>query len=106
MDVELWKKIKKEKKLTMNDIAEKAGIPKRTIEEIFAGRARYPRIDTVQAIEKALGISSPQDVEITEERLQALGFDLNEIETLTDSDLEIIRNTIRTLVDNLKKRKK
>lgn len=107
MDIELYKKIKKEKKLTMNDIAERAGISKRTIEDIFAGRARYPRIDTVQAIEKALGISSePQSNEITEERLQALGFDLTAISNLSEEDLQLIRSTLKTLVTELKERKK
>ena len=35
MNIELYKRIKKEKKLTMNDIAEKAGISKRTLEDVF-----------------------------------------------------------------------
>lgn len=41
----------------MNEIAELSGVSKRTLEEIFSGRARYPRIETVQAIEKALNIN-------------------------------------------------
>lgn len=107
MNIELYKKLKKEKGLTMNEIAEKAGISKRTVEEIFSGRAKYPRIDTVQAIEKALGVSpEPQSTEITEERLQALGFDLEAIKNLSDDDMRLIQSTLKTLVSELNERKK
>jgi transcriptional regulator with XRE-family HTH domain len=58
MDIELWKKTKKEKRLTNQDISELSGVPKRTIENIFSGSTSFPRADTVQAIEKALGINN------------------------------------------------
>lgn len=107
MNIELYKRIKKEKKLTMNDIAEKAGISKRTLEDVFSGRAPHPRIDTVQAIEKALGVSpEPYNNEITEEHLQALGFDMEAIGSLSEEDLQLIRSTLKTLVTELKDRKK
>ena len=38
-------------------IAERSNIPKGTIQNIFAGYIDNPRIDTVQAIERALGLS-------------------------------------------------
>ena len=56
MDLELWKKIKKEKKLTLLDISVVSGIPKRTVDDIFSGKTTNPRTDTAQAIEKSLGI--------------------------------------------------
>ena len=56
MDIEYLKKIKKQKKMTLDEISEKSGIPKRTIEDIFRGATKHPRIDTMQAIEKALGV--------------------------------------------------
>ncbi len=56
MDLEYWKKTKKAKKMTIADIAEKSGIPKGTVQNIFAGYVPTPRIDTVQAIEHALGL--------------------------------------------------
>ena len=56
MNLELWKKIKKEKKLTLNDISTLSNIPKRTVDDIFAGITKNPRTDTVEAIEKALGV--------------------------------------------------
>lgn len=61
MNLELWKKIKKEKKLTNKKIAEITKIPIRTIEDIFRGATLTPRIDTVEAIEKALGIENNSD---------------------------------------------
>ena len=57
MNLELWKKIKEENDLSYDSIAEKSGIPKTTVTNIFCGYVKTPRIDTVQAIEKALGIS-------------------------------------------------
>lgn len=58
MNLELWKKIKKEKKLTISDIANKANLPKGSVQNIFCGYVPNPRSDTVEAIEKALGINN------------------------------------------------
>ena len=58
MDIEYLKKIKKQKKMTLDEISVKSGIPKRTIEDIFRGATKHPRIDTLQAIERALGIEN------------------------------------------------
>ena len=56
MDIVLWKQRKKELKLTNQKISDISGIPKRTVEDIFAGVTKYPRSDTVDAIEKVLGL--------------------------------------------------
>lgn len=56
MDLTRWINAKKQKKLTIADIAEKAGLPKGTVQNIFAGYVPSPRLDTVQAIERALGL--------------------------------------------------
>lgn len=60
MDLELWKKKRKELKLRYEDLAQKAGISKRSVEDIFRGYTTKPRIDTVEAIERALGLNRPQ----------------------------------------------
>ncbi len=57
MDLELWKAVKKQKKMTIEEIAQKANLPKGSVQNIFAGYVPAPRIDTVQAIERALGIN-------------------------------------------------
>ncbi len=60
MDIEHIKKIMKEKKITQNYLSEITQIPLQTIKCIMSGRTKYPRIDTVEAIEKALGIDFSQ----------------------------------------------
>lgn len=57
MNIDLWKKQKKVLKLKYEDIAEISEIPITTIKNIFCGYVRTPRIDTVEAIERALGIT-------------------------------------------------
>ena len=54
MDLELWKKRKKELKLTYQRISNLSGIPNRTIEDIFAGKTPNPRERTVRAIDMVL----------------------------------------------------
>lgn len=56
MNIELWKSRKKELNLNYETLSKISGVSKRTIEDIFRGFTRTPRIDTVEAIEKALGI--------------------------------------------------
>lgn len=56
-NLELWKQRKKELKLTLDDIAKATGIGISTIKDIFRGATYAPRIDTVEAIEKALGLN-------------------------------------------------
>lgn len=56
MDLELWKKTKKQKKLTIEEIAKRANLPKGSVQNIFCGYVPNPRIDTVQKIERALGL--------------------------------------------------
>ena len=55
--LEIWKEQKRKLKLKYDDIAERSNIPKGTIQNIFAGYIPNPRIDTVQAIERALGLT-------------------------------------------------
>lgn len=57
MDLERWKQLKKEQKMTFSELSKKSQIPKRTLEDIFAGRTTDPRTTTVEAIERALGIN-------------------------------------------------
>lgn len=58
MNVEQLKIEKKKRKMTLQEISELSGIPKRTVDDIFSGHTKNPRIDTLNAIEKALGINS------------------------------------------------
>lgn len=67
MDLELWKQVKKNKKLTIADIATSANLPKGTVQNIFCGYIPNPRTDTVEAIEKALGLDNETLTDISAE---------------------------------------
>lgn len=57
IDIDLWNRRRKELKLSLYDIAEATQIGISTIKDIFRGKRPTPRIDTVEAIEKVLGIT-------------------------------------------------
>ena len=64
MNLELWKKRYKELGFkNYGELAEKANVSKRSIEDIFRGYTRNPRTDTVEAIERALGIYTSRKIE-------------------------------------------
>lgn len=70
MTVQEIKTYLKEKKITYEELAEKTGLSISTIKKIFSGISKFPRVDTMEAIERALGLSS----ELTpEERAAGLG---------------------------------
>ncbi len=71
MELSTWKKAKKDQKLNYEDIARLSGIPITTVKNIFCGYTATPRIDTVEAIERALGLR-PRELEWTDED-KALG---------------------------------
>lgn len=52
----LWREKKKELGMTNKQIAELAKLPLRTVEQVMCGTVASPRLDTVQAIEHALGL--------------------------------------------------
>lgn len=62
-----YKKHLKQIGMTYEQLSEKSGIPLNTLKNIFRGKTAHPRIDTVQSIERALGLTteetqkSPQD---------------------------------------------
>ena len=59
MDIELWKKRKKELHWTHEDLARESGISRSTIARIFSENPDVPKpnVTTVEAIERALGIN-------------------------------------------------
>lgn len=59
MNVEELNSERKRQKLSVSELAEKANLPKGTVEKVLFGIVKNPRIDTMQAIEKALGLDSP-----------------------------------------------
>lgn len=63
MEVSEVKEIMRRRGITQIELAEKSKIPLQTIRKIFCGLTPHPRIDTMQAIERALGLAdgSPLD---------------------------------------------
>lgn len=55
--IEYLKSYAKSSNITYDLIYEKSGIPVSTLKKIFSGKTVNPRLDTVQAIERALGIN-------------------------------------------------
>ena len=58
-NLEEWKRRKKELHLRYEDIASQSGIPLSTVKDAFSGRTASPRIDTVNAIARVLGLQKP-----------------------------------------------
>lgn len=51
------KKILKERKITYAELSKMSGVAHGTLNDIFRGKTPTPRLDTMQAIKKALGLS-------------------------------------------------
>lgn len=64
IDIERLKRAKKEQHMTFEQLSEKSGVPQSTLYDIFRGIRIYPRIDTVEAIERALGINEKSHSEV------------------------------------------
>lgn len=62
MTVKEIKEFMRINKITQVELSEKSGLPLQTIRNIFSNPTRNPRIDTMQAIENALGFISPTAV--------------------------------------------
>lgn len=58
MTIQEIKDYMKRENITQIELSEKSKIPLQTIRKIFSGIVKNPRIDTMQAIEKALGIEN------------------------------------------------
>lgn len=85
MDILLYKKILKQKKMTYEDLSKISGLSLSCIRKIMSGAARYPRIDTIEAIEGALGLSS----DITPEE-RAVGVTATKKENITPIEDELL----------------
>lgn len=85
VNINLWNKTRKEQKITLDLLSVKSGIPLNTLKNVFSGRTKTPRIDTVQAIERALGLAPT----FTDEE-RALGLSENHPIALSDDDRELI----------------
>lgn len=58
MNIEILKRILKDRKITYAELSALSGISIYTIKSIFCGRSKNPTIDTLNAIKKALGLDT------------------------------------------------
>ncbi len=58
MEIIEIKKYLKDNKITYEKLSELSQVPLNTLKNIFSGRTPTPRIDTIQSIEKALGLDN------------------------------------------------
>lgn len=66
---------RKKQKLSIAQLADKANLPKATVEKFLFGIVKNPRIDTITAIERALGIElNSNELYSSEEKNLVLSF--------------------------------
>ena len=63
MDIKKLIEIKEEKGYSSVDIAARSGVPVSTVYKIFQGQTEHPRKDTIEAIERALGLRGEETPE-------------------------------------------
>ena len=84
MEIQEIKKYMRTNKITYDELANRSGLSISTIKKIFSGISQYPRIDTMQAIEAALGIEekpfTEKELSKEEKELALLISQLNEEE--------------------------
>jgi transcriptional regulator with XRE-family HTH domain len=98
MDIEYLKQVKKEKKMKLQEISDLSGIPKRTVDGIFSGKTKNPRIDTMQAIERALGLNEKSPPKLSEEEKELIAL----ISELTDEETQELTSFVDYLISKRK----
>lgn len=93
MDIQEIKAYMKQQKITYQTLSERSGIALNTLKNIFRGRTEHPRIDTMQAIENALGLNNEKSLplELTEGE-EAL---LNLFRTASEEQQEMVLQLLR-----------
>ena len=91
IDIQTLNKIRKEKRISYDELAKMTGYSRSTITNIFCGYVKYPRHETMQAIYEALGIvdsNMPYAVlTLIKLRIEA-GISQEEMAQLLDLDLK------------------
>ena len=72
IDLDLWKKRKKELHLTFDALADLSNVSRRQLLYLFNGEGKNTGIETVQRVERALGIN--ETLELTDEQKQLYDF--------------------------------
>ena len=87
MEIQEIKAYMKSNKITYEELANRSGLSISTIKKIFSGISKYPRVDTMQIIEKSLGLdkekSLPSELTKGEQDWLKLYYELNEDDQAT-----------------------
>lgn len=84
MNTKQLNELRKNAGISIEELSNRANLPKSTVEKILFGVVKHPRIDTMQAIERALGLAPT----FTEEE-RALGLSENHLIAMSDDDREL-----------------
>lgn len=90
----------KQNKITYQQLSEMSGIALNTLKNIFRGKTEHPRIDTMEAIERALGLEqekTPSD-ELSEGEKQLIEL----IKQMTDEEATELSNYIDFIISKRK----
>ena len=103
MEIQEIKSYLKQKKITYQQLSDTSNIPLNTLKNIFRGKTANPRIDTMQAIERALGLDKAQeyffDVSGLSENEQKI---VANISQLTDEETKELSSFIDYLISKRK----
>lgn len=100
MTIEEIKKYMKENGISQIELAEKSNIGLNTIRSIFCGRTAHPRIDTMEAIENALGLNKKTTEETPPQSIDNLISHLKELPKEKQQELVPV---IEHLINAIKK---
>ena len=99
IDIDKWKQAKKEKKLSYDDLAQLTGYSRSTITNIFCGYIDLPRHETIQAIERALGLENKTPpMELSEEEQELVSL----ISQLTDEEVKELSSFVDYIISKRK----
>lgn len=99
MDIIAIKKYMRENKISQIELAEKSKIPLQTIRKILSGVTPNPRIDTVDAINKALGLEkekTPTQLSEGEEKL------LEAFRQVPQEQQDLVLSMVKVALESLK----
>jgi transcriptional regulator with XRE-family HTH domain len=97
MDIQEIKTYMKANKITYDELAARSRLSISTIKKIFSGISKYPRIDTIQTIERALGLDKREsDFSEEEKKLASL------IAELTEEEVKELSNFVDYIISKRK----
>ena len=96
ISIELLNEERKRQKLSIAELAERANLPKSTVEKILFRIVKYPRIDTLWALAGALGI----EIKNPPDNLSGGAAEWMELyNTLTDENKDLLVSMVKVFAE-------